>query len=191
MSDQDEFLLFIVNKLSAAEIPYMITGSFGTNFHGEPRATADIDLVVFSSVHQIQKFIASLEAHLYVDSAAAQTAIETESMFNIIDTHSGWKVDLIARKSRPFSVEEFNRRETVSFQGQEISIISAEDSILSKLEWGKKGESERQFRDAESVAVLQWENLDVEYLKKWARELSVEEELNRILLRAEEIRKES
>ena len=169
----------------------MITGSFGTNFHGEPRATADIDLVIFSSTQQIQKFIASLEGHLYVSPAAAQTAIETESMFNVIDTKSGWKVDLIARKSRPFSVEEFNRRETVSFQGQEISILSAEDAILSKLEWGKKGESERQLRDAESVAVLQWGILDIGYLKKWSQELSVEEELNRILLHAEEIRRES
>jgi hypothetical protein len=112
-------------------------------------------------------------------------------MFNVIDTKSGWKVDLIVRKSRPFSVEEFNRRETVSFQGQEISILSAEDAILSKLEWEKKGESERQLRDAESVAVLQWENLDVGYLEKWAAELSVEEELVRILSSAEEIRRES
>ena len=191
MSDQNEFLFFIVNKLSAAEIPYMITGSFGTNFHGEPRATADIDLVVLPTTQQIQQFIESLEGHLYVSSAAAQTAIDTESMFNVIDTKSGWKVDLIVRKSRPFSVEEFNRRETISFLGQEISILSAEDAILSKLEWGKKGESERQLRDAESVAVLQWENLDVGYLQKWARELSVVEELSRILLSAEEIRKES
>ncbi|MCH7685343.1 MAG: hypothetical protein IH899_01445 [Planctomycetes bacterium] len=180
-----------MNKLSAAEIPYMITGSFGTNFHGEPRATADIDFVVFPTMQQIQKFIESLEEHLYVSSAAAQTAIETESMFNVIDTKSGWKVDLIVRKSRPFSVEEFNRREAISFQGQEIFILSAEDAILSKLEWGKKGKSERQLRDAESVAVLQRGKLDVEYLKKWAGELSVEEELSQILLSAEEIRKES
>ena len=62
---------------------------------------------------------------------------------------------------------------------------------MSKLEWGKKEKSERQLRDAESVAVLQWGKLDVEYLERWAGELSVAEELSRILLSAEEIRKES
>jgi hypothetical protein len=31
-------------------------------------------------------------------------------MFNVVDFATGWKVDLIIRKARPFSLKEFERR---------------------------------------------------------------------------------
>jgi len=34
-------------------------------------------------------------------------AVQQRDMFNRIDTSTGWKVDLIVRKDRPFSVMEF------------------------------------------------------------------------------------
>ena len=49
-------------------------------------------------------------------------------------------------------------------------------------------ESERQFRDALGVAAVQWENLDRDYLRKWARELNVEELLDRLLDQAARLR---
>jgi hypothetical protein len=47
----------------------------------------------------------------------------------------GWKIDLIIRKSRPFSEEEFRRRELVNLQGRSLFVASAEDVVVSKLEW--------------------------------------------------------
>ena len=57
--------------------------------------------------------------------------------FNIIDLSSGWKIDLIIRKPRPFSLSEFDRRFQVNFEGLSIFMASAEDVILAKLEWAK------------------------------------------------------
>ena len=56
-------------------------------------------------------------------------------MFNVIDTASGWKADLIVRKDRPFS-EEANSPPAIGagFLGTPLPVVSAEDSILSKLE---------------------------------------------------------
>ncbi len=69
----------------------------------------------------------------------------------------------------------------------EVTVVSPEDAILSKLEWLKESGSELQFRDALGVAVVQWENLDKGYLGKWARELSVEDLLETLLSNAEKL----
>ncbi len=62
-------------------------------------------------------------------------AQKRQSLFNVIDLLAGWKIDLIFRKSRPFSEEEFGRRQQVVLQGFAIFAASAEDVVVAKLEW--------------------------------------------------------
>ena len=97
------------------------------------------------------------------------------------DQPPGLKADLIILKDRPFDVQEFGRRRTGRIQDVEVVLISPEDSILSKLEWSKRGGSERQLRDALGVAVVQGERLDLAYLRRWAVELGVEDLLEKVL----------
>lgn len=46
MKTQQEFLKELVGRLEHCGIPYMITGSLGSSFHGEPRSTHDGDGVI-------------------------------------------------------------------------------------------------------------------------------------------------
>jgi hypothetical protein len=107
-------------------------------------------------------------------------------MFNVIHLDSGWKADLIVRKDRPFSVEEFNRRQQVTLYGRTLPVTSAEDVILTKLEWDKITPSERQWRDALNVATVQWPTLDQAYLRRWAGVLGVSAKLEQLLRTADE-----
>jgi hypothetical protein len=175
------FLKWLVQALEGAGIEYMICGSLGSTFHGEQRATNDVDVVIAATEEQLRRLLESLPADVYVSPAAAWDAFRRRSMFNIIDTASGCKADLTFRKNRPFSLEEFQRRRRVGLLGTEVQIVSPEDSILSKLEWAKSGESQRQFRDALGVALVQCETLDWEYLRKWAVELSVADLLEKLV----------
>ena len=102
-------------------------------------------------------------------------------MFNVIDFQTGIKVDLIFAKQRPFSRQEFQRREQTQIMGVECPVVTAEDSILSKLEWAKLTESERQLSDADGVCRVNSSSLDIAYLRKWASELQVEDLLQRVL----------
>ena len=90
-------------------------------------------------------------------------------------------------KDTEYAYEGFSRKQNADILGIEVDIISPEDSILSKLEWAKMGKSERQFRDALGVAGVQYENLDLEYLKKWAKVLNIEELLNKVLSEAKKL----
>jgi hypothetical protein len=67
--------------------------------------------------------------------------------------------------------------------GSHMSVVSPEDSILSKLEWAKATRSDRQLRDAQGIVRVQGARLDLEYLHRWARELGVDQPLRKLLER--------
>jgi hypothetical protein len=187
MTSQDDFLKKLIKTLDDCSIPYMISGSFGSSYHGQPRATNDLDIVIAPTEKQLFRFVESLGENYYVSLQAVRSAFATKSMFNIIDSHAGWKADFILRKERAFSRQEFERKRIAEVGGIDIWVTSPEDIILSKLEWSKAGQSERQFRDALGVAVVQWERLDQEYLRKWAKELLVEDSLRQLLEQARKL----
>lgn len=178
---QFEFLKTIVTLLADAEIPHMLAGSMASTFHGEPRMTRDIDMVIAPTVETMTRFVSALDRdRYYVDDALE--AVRRRDMCNVIDVETGWKVDLIVCKDRPFSREEFGRRQPAVVGGVELFVATAEDTVLSKLEWRASSDSERQFRDV--VAVLSTQDLDRDYLLSWAAELGVAESLDQALTAA-------
>ena len=187
MTSQDDFLKKLIKVLGDCSIPYMISGSFCSSYHGQPRATQDLDIVIAPTEKQLLRFVESLGEDCYVSREAVRAAFADNAMFNIIDNASGWKADFILRKARAFSRQEFERKGVAEIGGIDVWVTSPEDIILSKLEWSKDSRSERQFHDAVGVAVVQWDHLDVNYLQKWARELRVEDSLERLLGQAKRL----
>jgi hypothetical protein len=178
---QFEFLRAIVAFLDDAEIPHMLAGSMASTFHGEPRMTRDVDMVIDPTIESMGRFVAALDrSRYYVDDAVG--AVRRRDICNVIDIETGWKVDLIVRKDRPFSREEFGRRQPAVVGEVELFIATAEDTVLAKLEWRARSDSERQFRDV--VAVLSAQNLDWGYLHHWAAELGVTESLDEAMTAA-------
>jgi hypothetical protein len=172
-----EALQRIAAELNRAGIPFMLTGSFASVFYGSPRSTQDIDLVIAVNAAQIRTFLETLPSdEYYVEVDAALEALKRESMFNIIDLKTSWKIDMIIRKSRAFSQEEFSRRRLSNVEGVSLHVASAEDVILAKLEWAKLGASQRQIDDAAGILKLRGDSLDRPYLDKWVRELGLTKE---------------
>jgi hypothetical protein len=176
----EEALQLLLSKLDECGIPYMITGSFASNIHGLPRATQDADVVIEVEQGTLERFLESLGPAFYRSMEAAMDALAREQMFNVVHLETGFKVDLIVRKSRPFSKMEFSRRQAAFYLGQNRWFATAEDTILAKLEWSKMADSERQFSDALNIAKLQKENLDRAYLEKWAKELDILDVLEKL-----------
>jgi hypothetical protein len=172
-----EVLRRIGGALDRAGIVYMLTGSFASAHHGVPRSTQDIDIVIAADPAQLRIFVQSLPSgEYYADLDAALVAHKRESLFNVIDLATGWKIDLIIRKSRSFSQEEFGRRQLVTVQGLHLFVASAEDIVIAKLEWSKLAQSQRQIEDVAAILRLRWELLDRPYLEKWISELNLNEE---------------
>ena len=95
---QREFLVRLVERFEAARIPFMIVGSLGSTYHGEPRATNDIDIVIDPSLEQLDSFLASLGNDYYVSGQSMREAWSARSMFNVIAlTRAGRRTSSSAR----------------------------------------------------------------------------------------------
>ena len=107
----ESILRLTVQTLVDLEIPYMVTGSLASAFHGEPRSTQDLDVVVTAREDHLQKLGERLrDAGLYCDSEAIREAAELTGLFNAIDPGTGWKVDFIILKDQAFSRAAFEAR---------------------------------------------------------------------------------
>lgn len=177
-----ETLRRLVGALESAGVPYMLTGSLASTWYGEPRSTQDVDIVVVLTLASLRALIGALpEDRYYVSEGAAKDALRFQGQFNVIDLESGWKIDFIIRKRRAFSEIEFERRVQRELMGVTLSMCTAEDSILSKLEWAQKsGGSERQLRDVGDVLEMRRDELDLDYIARWAAELGVGELWERV-----------
>lgn len=176
MTVQD-LLVRLVAALDGAGIPYMLTGSYASSLHSIPRATRDIDVVIFPTREQLTRFIQSLPAdRYYTDLEDAVDSLRSRSQFNIVDYATGWKVDFIIPPFDEFHEEEFARRQAVEIDGLRLSVVSPEDIVIAKLLWAKAGESKRQIEDASTVVRLQGPNFDVAYVEKWVRKLELEKQ---------------
>lgn len=179
---QSQLLIEAIKALERAGVGYFLSGSFASSMQGEPRATHDIDLVIEVDARVIEALSDAFGGDSYFfDEAAARTALLGGSMFNLIDTRSGDKVDFWALSQDPFDESRFARRTRVRVFGIELSVSAPEDTILQKLKWARAcGGSERQLRDAAGVYELQAGSLDERYLDEWAFRMEVHELLDEV-----------
>lgn len=99
MSPEEEALRRLLEILNRNQIPYMLTGSVATSYHGRPRSTHDADVVIDPELHQIEGLVRDLEtASFYVNAEGAVLAFRQRRQFNVIDTGAACKIDLIVRK---------------------------------------------------------------------------------------------
>jgi hypothetical protein len=84
-----------------------------------------------------------------------------------------WKIDIIFQKPAAFYQQAFLRRTTAQINGAAIFALTAEDVVISKLDWARMGESSRQIEDVAGVLKAQLRSLDLPYIEKWVTELGL------------------
>lgn len=167
----------IAQVLRCAEIPYMLTGSFAASYYGVLRSTHDIDIVIAPSPQQLNQLVQDLQSKdYYADQDAALEAFRRLSMFNAIDNQTGWKIDFIFSKNNSYAREALHRRTRVQFQNEEMFVATAEDVVVSKLQWTQISESARQLEDVAALLKHQRTTLDLAYIEKWVTELGLSSE---------------
>jgi hypothetical protein len=170
MLDELDTLRIVGERLKAANVPFMLTGSFAMAYYGKPRMTRDLDLVVALAEEDIDAVVSRLSPDFYVDADDVRAAVNSQRLFNLMHHATGIKIDLIVRKNAEYRLVEFARRRAVELSGVQTWIVSREDLILSKLVWARESASELQRRDVKSLID---DSIDWSYFEHWAQRLGV------------------
>jgi hypothetical protein len=168
----------IARIFDSLAIPYALGGSMASSLHGILRYTHDADITAEPFPGKEIAFAQSFATDWYVSLTMIQAANRLRSSFNVINTSSGFKIDVFIRKDLPFERSAMSRR--CSFSPPEdpavpIILHTPEDVILFKLHWHKLGNlsSNNQLRDVVGVLRIKAGLLDEAYLDHWAADLGV------------------
>ena len=174
---QPKLLNRLLSVLNDNRIDYMVTGSIVSSLQGEPRATHDVDIVIHLAPTAVPALLKAFSPPLYyLSENSIKEAIINKSMFNLIDTKEGDKVDFWILTDEEFDQSRFERKIEEEIFGYKMKISQPEDTILAKLKWATmSGGSEKQFTDALRVYEVQYGKLDLNYLKNWVAKLNVDD----------------
>lgn len=158
-------------------IQYYIGGSVSSSIHGMARRTQDVDVIADIQPTQVRSLARLLQNIYYLDEQAWKDAIRHGQAYNLIHLNTMMKVDLMPFKRRAFTREEAHRAQPriLEVGTRPLNIASAEDAVLTKLEWFHMGgrTSGRQWNDILEIMRRQGVALDLVYLQQWADTLGV------------------
>jgi len=177
MLSELELLFDVTRRLGEAGLEYMLTGSMALNHYAQPRLTRDIDIVIALLLKDLEILPSVFGEEFYFSEEAARRAVLGQSSFNVIHNESLIKVDFIVRKREDYRLAEFERRRRIEVQGHPMWIVSKEDLILSKLDWARDSQSQRQLADVENLLAT---GADLNYLEIWSQKLNLTDMLTRV-----------
>lgn len=185
-----DFLLVAVRAAgicTALGIDYLIGGGVASTVHGEFRTTRDVDLIVRLKRADAGRFAAALAADFTLNppdilDALARVPIlavdrTQRATFAAFDRTTGYQLDVFCASDSPFDRSQFERAIAIEVPPHttELIVASAEDTVLTKLEWYKLTPSDQQWGDVQTILRVQVGVLDLAYLDTWSARLGIAE----------------
>jgi hypothetical protein len=177
----------VVDAFEQLAVSYSVVGSVASSAHGVARATLDAVLVADLKSEHVDALVDALIDDYYIDRDAASDAVRRRAMFNVVHLQTMLKVAIYVLTDRPFDRESFRRRVEAPLEdsdgARQYAVDTPEDTVLHKLEWYRAGGevSDRQWSDIIGVLKVQSDDLDLDYMRRWASDLGVEDLLDRAL----------
>ena len=118
------------------EVRYMVIGGVASVLHGVPRATFDLEILIDPTDDNAQRLLAAL-----VDAGfgtATMTNAREIVAHEITVFNDRVRIDVQTRTPGVSFQDAWRRRKTVTYQGQDLYILSKEDLIASKRASGRE-----------------------------------------------------
>lgn len=167
----------VIRRLEGIGVDYVITGSEALPRYGEPRQTADIDVVLSLDPAAFGSIERAFEDAYVVNPPIGEGPAKYASLVAL--TGLG-KADLILGRTDAWARSALQRRQRWDHPRLgSVWVLSLEDLLLAKLEWSA-GVSELQLRDCANLLRGNADRIDWIYLERYARALAVTEVLDRV-----------
>jgi len=182
MLNSTDLVLRLIALFDRLAIPYMLVGSYSSNYYGRPRLTKDADFVVVVSAEQLSGLSVQLGPDFHMDTQASFETVTMTRRHVIIHPATAFKLELFALTDDAHDQERFRRRQVVDFEGHPVRLPTAEDVIVQKLRWGRP----KDLEDVRDVLAVQMPvNLDMAYVSRWCEVHGTSARLSQLLAEIE------
>lgn len=160
---------------SRCGLRHALGGGLASSIHGELRLTLDADFAVALPPLAVDRFVRTASPAFHLDADEAREAARDLRMFCMTHKVDLLKIDVHVVPDTGHHKAEFDRARWIQMgngPGDEVLVATAEDVLLQKLMWFRKGgeESQRQWRDVCGILKTRSRNLDVGYIRGWAEQ---------------------
>ena len=120
----------VIRVLDQLSIAYLLGGSVASSIHGIDRYTRDADLAVEPFPGKEAQLAGSFGADFYLSLPAIEEAVRNRSSFNIINTSSGFKIDvpIVSIEREAFS-DAFIKSKPIASKKSELPDFPEEDLL--------------------------------------------------------------
>jgi len=164
-----ESVAAVIGALNDLSIPYMVVGSFSTNYYGIPRSTQDADFVVQLASGDFARLCARLGTDFKPDPQMSFETITGTTRYRMLGPGS-FAFEFFLPSDDAHDRIRFERRRKVVLQGCETWIPTAEDAIVTKLRWSQRGQRGKDLEDVRNMIAVQAERIDYSHVEYWCKE---------------------
>ncbi len=150
-----------LEPLERLGFPYCITGSVAASVYGEPRLTADVDIVLLLRIRDVAALRSAFpEGDYYVppdETLKLELARDLRGMFNLIHHTSQFKADIYLAARDPLHAWALAHRRRIELgEGNRGGawIAPPEYVILRKLEYLREGGQDKHVRDIRFILAV-------------------------------------
>ena len=170
IQNQIDIVRDISERLDAADIGYMLTGSMALNCYSLPCVPNNLDFVIALRPENAEVMVRLFNPDYEISREAVDYAIAKQSFFYLFHRKSRIKANGIVCQQINYRRTEFSRRQHMKFENFKTWIVSKEDLVISKLHWARKSRSPRHLQDVKNLAAT---GCDETYIERWTRALGI------------------
>lgn len=173
-----EPLSVFIEPLESLDLPYFITGSVAASVYGEPRLTADIDVVLLLSINQVAALRTAFPEDAYYvppdETLLAEVGRGSRGTFNLIHHASHFKADIYVAGHDPLHTWALKHKRRIDLERGATWVAPPEYVILRKLEFLREGGSDKHVRDIRFILAVT--PVDRSFLEREVTRLGVHEQ---------------
>jgi len=179
--DFDDFTRTVIDALEEAEIDYLIGGAVGLWAWGEPRTTADFDVVIDLPTERIVALSEALRKRDFLvppDVILDLLLSPADLPVNANHMATGLKAEMFLLKSGDELRYSALHRRMLADMGPplgEVYVHSPEDLILYKVLYYSLSQQTKHIRDISSIVKTIGDDLEIDYIRRWVAHLNLEE----------------
>lgn len=123
-------------SLNTHRVEYVIVGAYALAYHGVPRATQDLDILIAANPDNADRVLAALDAFGFGDLGIEKSELSEPKIFFRLGREPR-QIDILTYVLGVDWDGIWQRRQDGDYGDQPVSIISPEDFIKAKLAAGR------------------------------------------------------